>query len=278
VSLGVYSWNAGRIVGPMLGSVLALTVGPAWTIAFNAATFVVLSLAVTLLRQPFLPHGDGGGTITERLVGGWRTLRTSPGPWHAVTLLVLFNLFIVPFMGLIPIYAAEFGGGTGVAGLIASAQGIGAIAGGIAVTVLATRTTRANLAAGIGIAVAFGLALYAVAPTVGFVVVVAALLGACGSGVFITGSTIVQRDAPDASRGRVMSIMQAAMGISYGIGLLFIGSIADATHLRLAFGVGAVLMAVGVVTLTRRSPYWRQAFDGDPIPADEPVDALLCPA
>ncbi|MCX6521571.1 MAG: MFS transporter [Actinobacteria bacterium] len=37
VSLGVYSWNSGRVLGPILGSLLMLAVGPAWTIAFNAA-------------------------------------------------------------------------------------------------------------------------------------------------------------------------------------------------------------------------------------------------
>ena len=36
VSLGVYSWNGGRIVGPMLGTLLSLTIGAAGTVAFNA--------------------------------------------------------------------------------------------------------------------------------------------------------------------------------------------------------------------------------------------------
>ena len=74
VSLGVYSWNSGRIIGPLLGTALVLLVGPAWTIGFNAASFVVLAVAVSLVRRSFRPtHSDG--TIFDRLVGGWRTLR-----------------------------------------------------------------------------------------------------------------------------------------------------------------------------------------------------------
>ena len=57
VALGIYSWNGGRIIGPLLGSVLVLTVGPAWTIGFNAFSFVVMAIAVALLRRPFRPHG-----------------------------------------------------------------------------------------------------------------------------------------------------------------------------------------------------------------------------
>ena len=59
-----------------------------------------------------------------------------------------------------------------------------------------------------------------------------------------------------------MSIMQSAMGISYGVGLLFIGVIGDATNLHFAFGVGATLMLVGFGVLTLRSRHWRTAVDG----------------
>jgi len=110
VSLGVYSWNGGRIVGPMLGTVLVLAVGPAWTIGFNAFSFVVLAGAVALVRRPFRPHGTGLGTIRERFGSGYRALRATPGCYHGVVLLIVFNLTVVPFMGLIPIYVrAGFG-------------------------------------------------------------------------------------------------------------------------------------------------------------------------
>jgi MFS family permease len=66
VSLGVYSWNSGRIIGPMLGTALVLLVGPAWTIAFNAASFVVLAAAVALVRRAFRPAGGSAGTIMDR--------------------------------------------------------------------------------------------------------------------------------------------------------------------------------------------------------------------
>lgn len=262
VSLGVYSWNSGRIIGPLLGTALVLTVGPAWTIGFNAASFVVLATAVTLVRRSFRPeHSDG--SITDRLVGGLRTARTTPGCWHGIALLVLFNLTIVPFMGLIPIYArSEYHGGTGLAGMVASAQGIGAIIGGVTVTVLAHRHPRSLLIGRLIMMSALGLGLYAAAPSPVWVVCASGLLGGAAAGLYISSSTIIQRDSPEGSRGRVMSIMQSAQGVSYGIGLLFIGSIGDATNLHLAFGVGAVLLLAGFGLLTLRSRDWRSAVDG----------------
>src|SRR6202007_996757 len=104
----------------LLGSALVLTVGPAWTIGFNAVSFVVLATAVALLRRAF-PAAHTDAPIVGRLVTGLRTARFTPGCWHGIALLVLFNLTIVPFMGLIPIYArSEYGGGTGLAGMVAS--------------------------------------------------------------------------------------------------------------------------------------------------------------
>ena len=52
------------------------------------------------------------------------------------------------------------------------------------------------------------------------------------------------------------------MGVSYGVGLLTIGVIGDATNLRVAFSVGAGVMLAGFGLMTARSRHWRQAVDG----------------
>lgn len=274
VSLGVYSWNGGRIVGPLLGTVMVLAVGPAWTIGFNAFSFVVMAAAVAMLRRPFMPKGTEG-TVREQLTDGYRALRSTPGCLHGVVLLVLFNLTAVPFMGLIPIYVrAGFGGGTGLAGTVASAQGVGAIVGGVVITMLATVRKRSFLVGRVVVGVSVALMFYALANSVVVLVPAAVLLGAASACMFISTSSVVQRDAPPARRGRVMAIMQASMGVSYGIGLMFIGTLGDLTNLHVAFAVGSVLMLVAFWLLIQRSRHWRQAFDGEPVvlePGLQPV-------
>lgn len=276
ISLGVYSWNGGRIIGPLLGSVLVIAFGPAWTIGFNALSFVVMAAAVAMLRRPFLPHGAADGddsaesSVRQRLAIGLRTVRAIPGCLHGVVMLVLFNLTLVPFMGLIPIYTkAEYDGGTSMAGAVASAQGFGAIVGGVLVTWLATRHRRSTLIEGTQFLMAGSLLAYAWAPSVGSLVVCAAVLGGCVAAMFIMAVSIIQRDAPPAGRGRVMSVMQAAMGISYGVGLLFVGTLGDLINLHVAFTVGAALTLVDFALLARRSRNWRVAVDGA---ADTPID------
>lgn len=275
VSLGIYSWNAGRIIGPVVGSVLAVALGPAWTVALNAATFVVLATAVWLVRQRFVPmHSDG--TVAERLRGGWQALRSTPGCWYAVVLLVVYNITAVPFMGLMPIYAkAVHDGGTGLTGALSSAQGIGAIAGGVVLTMLSRRIRRSVLLAAIVTMLCTFLTIFALAPTKVSAVAVALFLGAAAASMFVTTSAIIQRDAPPASRGRVMSMMQASMGFSYGFGLLFIGILGDLASLRVAYVVGAVSFAVGAFVLASRTADWRQVIDGA---VAEPAESALATA
>jgi MFS family permease len=268
VSLGVYSWNSGRVLGPILGSLLMLAVGPAWTIAFNAFSFVVMAGAVVAVRRSFRPHGDAG-SVRERLTAGARALRTTPGCWHALVMLALLNCMMVPFMGLVPIYVqGSYDGGTGMVGLVASAQGIGAIIGGVAISFLAQRFSRSTLVVGTVATASTLLIAYAAAPSLPVLVAVIFVLGGAWSSLFITLSAVIQRDAPPASRGRVMSLMQATFGITYGVGLLFIGAIGDLINLHVAFATGAVIGVSGFWLLTLRARNWRAAIDGVVAPAE----------
>ncbi|MEZ5229390.1 MAG: MFS transporter [Acidimicrobiales bacterium] len=265
VSLGVYSWNSGRVVGPIIRSLLVLAVGPAWTISFNAFSFLVMAVAVLALRQPFQPQGDGG-TIRSRLATGARALAAAPGCWHALRMLALVNTMMVPFMGLIPIYVQRgYGGSTQMVGIVASAQGSAP-----SPAASSSRSWRNGTPARRSWSDRSALRLRCssptLAPNLGLVVVAIFFLGGTWSCLFISLSAVIQRDAPPDSRGRVMSLMQATFGITYGFGLLGIGVLGDLTDLHIAFSTGAVIAIVGFVAITRRAPEWRAAINGHPIP------------
>jgi MFS family permease len=263
ISLGIYSWNGGRILGPLIGAVMVQFVGPAWTVAFNAATFLAMSIAVSMLRRPFLPPGTDASGVRDRLAEGWAVLKEVPGCRYGIGLIVLLNLTVAPFMGLIPIFVRSvFDGGASATGMFSALQGVGAIVGSLAIPVLATRTSRARLLlmAGSGLLVAY--AVYALAPTIGVAAAAIVWLGAGSSSVFVTGWSIVQRDAPAPVRGRIVSISQAAMGVCYGLGILWIGAIGDTLGLRVAFVAALVAGATASWLLVRARPGWRAIVDG----------------
>ena len=151
-------------------------------------------------------------------------------------------------------------------------QGIGAIIGGVVVTVLAATRLRSHLIQWIVGVVGVALVAYAFAPTALTAALSVGVLGAGVAAMFVSASSIVQRDAPPERRGRVMALMQACMGVSYGLGLLMISALGDSISLHVAFTVGAVMLPVGFFALTRRSKHWRRAFDGqEPVVDNEAV-------
>ncbi len=261
-SLGIYSWNAGRIVGPLLGTVLARSAGPAWTVAINAVTFACLALAVLALRRKFIPHDTEPGSIRVRLVEGWMTARSIRSCVFGIAAVTVLNLFVGPFMGLIPAYVDEvFHGGVGLVGTFSSLQGIGAILGTLLVTALSPRYGRSRIMVVVAAVLVTSYLSYALAPTAAFAAVSVIGLGACTASTFTTMMYIVQRDAPHAQRGRVMSILQALVGFSYGIGILWLGMVGDAAGLRVAFAISAGMVGLMTVLLARRLPDWRNSID-----------------
>lgn len=130
------------------------------------------------------------------------------------------------------------------------------------ITVLASHFRRSSLLASVVVLMSVMLALYGLAPDAGWVIAASVVLGAASSATIISCATVLQRDAPPASRGRVLSIFQAFAGVTYGFGLLFLGSIGDVANLRVAFVGGAVLSLFGCGALLLRSRQWRRAIDG----------------
>lgn len=270
LSLGIFSWNSGRVVGPILASLLAVAMGPAWTVAFNAATFLVMAGAVTMVRRDFAPLGQGG-SIVERLRDGWRAMRSTPGCWYGLRLIVLYNLTAVAFMGLIPFYAADvFDGSTGLAGTLASLQGIGAIVGGVVVTALIARFDRSTVLVGVVIALTVWLTAFGLAPTRAAAMGSVFILGGCATAFFLSTTAFIQRDAPASRRGRVLSLQQGAGGTTYGLGLMLVGAIADLTSIRVAFVGGAIVMCLGFGIVNWRTGHWRESANGEmPPPSEE---------
>lgn len=264
VSLGIYSWNGGRIIGPILGTVLVSLVGPAWTVAFNGFTFAAMAVAVSLLRRPFMPPGSVHERIRDRLTEGWQAMRRVPGCRYGIIIIMVLNLSVGPFMGLIPIYAHEvFHGGTGLTGTFSSLQGIGAIVGSLAITVYAARLGRGRLLMYAVSALAAAYAVYALAPTAAVAATAIVLMGGGSAALFVTGMAIVQRDAPAGERGRILSICQCAMGLCYGVGMVWISLVGDLVNLRVAFIVACAVAVGATLLLTSRDRYWRAVVDGD---------------
>ena len=82
---------------------------------------------------------------------------------------------------------------------------------------------------------------------------------------FVLLGALMQRDAPEFARARIMSIQQSVIGVSYGISVVGAGILGDHIGLQpvllVSAGIFAVMIAVAVGPL--RS-WWSVVGAGDP--------------
>jgi MFS family permease len=267
-SLQSVSWNSGRILGPILASVTVGLVGATWSIAANAASFAVLLLAVGLLRKPFLPAAtDAEDGVLVRLRQGARALRKTRSALFAWQMGMGPQLFIAPMIGLAPIIATRsLGGDRGTASILLVCMGAGSIVGSLAVSSLVTIFGRARSAICL-LAISCALTIaYAQTTSIGPAAVCIGLLGMSFIGGHVTISSVVPRDSPAGERGRIASIYSASLGLSYGLGVTWMGAVGDATNLHVAMTLGGVIAAVLLASSLALFPdRWRLLGGSDPM-------------
>lgn len=188
----------------------------------------------------------------------WRT----PGCRFAVLTLVGLHFTLIPFMGLIPqMVRTVLKRDKETVSVLTSVQGIAAIAAALLATSLLQRWPRSSLLKWSLLASAASSVLYVTSHTVLQATIGILCLGATVATVFSMTNGLTQRDAPPAHRGRVLSLVSAAGGTTYGIGLLLLGWMVDRYSMAGVFVVGAAIQSTGAVAFGA-SPRLRAIVDG----------------
>lgn len=265
VALGLTGWNLGRVLGPLLAASL-LPFGAQWAVGANAISFCVLWVAIAAFREPFRPPDRPRQRLDHDVLEGLRALRRTKGAVVAVCGQFLFHLSAIPFMGLIPLTATlvlernDSMSRERATSVLMSAQGLGAIVGSLAVATLLHRVSRSGLIAlGMGTAAVL-TPLHMLAPSIWLAMVAIAVLGGSVAIAQSSYGGVVQRDAPEAQRGRILSWYTAITGTSYGIGLYGMGALSDRFGQVRSFAVVCTALAA-VLVVAGRSATVRSIID-----------------
>ncbi len=254
VGLNAVIINSSRIVGPAIGALLIAGIGVAPCFLFNAVSFVAVIVALLLMRKAELFAGKTvrrePGQVRQGLRYVWRTpeLRV-PLVVMAVVSTLAYNFSVV-----LPLMAKNvFGRGGGAYGALSAAMGVGALAGAFLMASRARPSRRLLVAA----TFAFGAATLglAVAPT--YVVAVALMLPIGAAGVLFVSSTnsLLQLNARDSMRGRVMALWAVVFLGSTPIGGPLTGALSHTLGVRWAVAIGgfaALATALGALIALRR--------------------------
>jgi MFS family permease len=276
-SLSSAQYNLGRVVGPALAGLVIALGSYGLAFAVNAVSYLAVVAAVALVRVPRRTPADEGG-MGSRIRAGARAALSEPGCRSAIALIGVVALLASPFIALVPAVADRLVDGEdalgAATGALTTAQGVGAVLGALAVVPLADRVGLRRVLVADLVLCPLGLCLYGAAPNIVTAVLALTVVGALYIGLLSGLSTVVQLRAPEAYRGRVLSLYMVALGVVYPIGALIQGVVADAVGLPATTAGFALALVAVVVALLVLRPGALAALG----PLDEPAPAAPAPA
>ncbi|HVC69790.1 MAG TPA: MFS transporter [Acidimicrobiales bacterium] len=263
VSLSSAQFNLGRVIGPALAGLVLVAGSDAWAFAVNAASFGAVVLALLFVHLPApTPPTLPIESIARRIVAGARVAAAEPGCRSAIVLIAIVALVGSPFIGLVPAVAIDrLHRGAAATSALVTGQGIGAVAGALALAPLARLWGRRRLLVAALFAFPCAIVLYGLAPSLLTATLAIVVIGAVYISLLTGLNTVVQLRAPEHARGRVLGFYMMALGTIYPVGLVVQGAIAGAVGIRLVTIASGVLLVAVMAGLSLLRPALFAALD-----------------
>lgn len=253
IALNSSAFNLTRIIGPAVAGVMIGAVGIASAFYLNALSYLAVLLGLFLIRHPRSETRPRDASTLEKLREGFGFIAADTRARTLVMLVAAASIFAMPYAMLLPVFARDVlrVGAEGL-GVMLSASGAGALAGGIALAASARRVRRGPLL--LTSAALFALLVGGFTLSRSYPLSLALLAGAGFTLIPFTASVnaLLQSIVPDALRGRVMSVY-----VFMFLGMTPVGSVQAGVFAR-AFGAPAALAgSAGVLLLIIALVTWR---------------------
>jgi MFS family permease len=243
-------FNGARAIGPALGGLLVVALGPAWVFLVNGIGFVLVAVAALLKVPGQAAPGTEG--VRAAIRTGTAYVRNSPLMRRLLLRNILWTLPATAVWGLLPVVAQRrLGLGAGGYGLLLAALGIGAVTGAFVLAPLRHRFSWTRLigtASVIYAACMVGTGLLTSAPPVFVLLVVA---GSCWMAVMSSFMATAQVGLPLWIRARGIATYLLVFQGGQALAAWVWGEVAD------VWGIGEAMVASGVVlVLTTTTLLW----------------------
>jgi MFS family permease len=245
-------------VGPAVAGFLIGITGEADAFLVNGLSYVAVLLALFAMHLPPAAPRTHTPAMTRHLREG---LAYAFGftPIRAILLLIaLVSLVGVPFMVLMPIFAAEvLHGGPHMLGLLTGAVGLGALAGALVLAARRTVVGLGNFITTAGVLLGCGLVGFSLATHATTAVLTLFVAGFGMMTGMASSNTILQTIVDDDKRGRVMSLYTMAYMGTIPFGSLLAGALAHRIGAPMTVRLGGILCIVGALSFARALPALR---------------------
>ncbi|MCI0438167.1 MAG: MFS transporter [Chloroflexi bacterium] len=269
VALDSIGMHSSKMIGPALAGLLVLLVDFSGGFVVIIAFYLVSLALLRTFRLPERRRPARSGGVLQNLMEGFRYVRSDSTIMAVILITIFMNFLLFSYMQMVPVIARDdLGVGPGLIGLLMSADGLGALIGGIMIASSVNITRHGLVYFGGSMLALVMLLLFALSPWYASSLAILIVLGLGTAGFGTMQGTIVMLVAPEEMRGRALGVISLAIGAG-PLGALLVGAVADATSPAFAIGVNSVagFVLVGLVGLLMTS--LRKPL----ISADEPAGA-----
>jgi MFS family permease len=258
IAISATGYNVARVIGPMIAGIGVALFGEAICFAFNGLSFTAVAVALVAMHVSERVLSASRTSLKANLIDNVRYLAGERVILAAISMIIIVDLFIVPYQTLLPVMARDIlkAGPLGL-GFLVTASGVGAVVGSLSIASLPSGRR--------GLALVW-LGFAASVATLGFAAMPNLLL-ACGLLVLVSGLvvalkvlayTFAQARVHDDLRGRVMSVVTLSDAGAPRLGGLFAGSFASFWGAPFALQVGALACVLCTIGLNKLIPTLRQ--------------------
>lgn len=254
IALYSTAFNGARIFGPALGGLVVAYFSAGGAFALNALSFVAVLAGLFMVRLEEPVKTKRSDSVLDSLKEGFRYIRRDRALSALIAHATLVGIFGIPYMTLMPVMARDvLGLGADGYGILMSATGLGAVVGALTLASLGNYRHKGWLVTAGNFAFPIMLALFSLSRWTPL-----SMLLLAGMAMFLimrnaTTNTLIQTNAPDQLRARVLSVyMMFFLGLS-PLGALQSGWLAQQFDAPIALQINsAILLVAGVVVLWRR--------------------------
>jgi MFS family permease len=256
VGLNSAAFNGARIIGPSIAGLLIARVGLSPGFFLNAVAFVFAIFVLTRMPGRRPTPRLSATTFVEDMLEGLAYAVGTPRVRFILGLQIIVSFCVFNFSVYVPLLAKDvLGMGAEGFGLLMGALGVGALSAGLSLGAFGGVAPRPKTIA-VSVAVACG-GLVGLSLTRWFwlAALVLTITGFAGT-LAVTGcNTSLQLMAPDALRGRVMSLYTLLSGGVFPIGAFVVGFVSEHWGVPRAFLAQGVL---GLLALAMLLIWWRR--------------------
>lgn len=246
-------FNLARVLGPALAGAIIGLWGVAACFFLNSASFLAVIWGLWRMDLPDTPLMTGAVDVIGAFREGARYVRHERWPRALMILIASTTIFGFSFLVVLPVFARDVLGTDAAGyGVLVSAVGVGALAGALFLAAFGGTLRKRRLAlisaAGFGAA----LATTSLAPNYWIALGLLVVVGCSMVLQSISANTLLQQEAPDHLRGRVMGFYSFVVLGMAPFGALQIGWISEHLGTRIAFALGGSVCVVAAIYVWRR--------------------------